>query len=132
MEEKDLQFFKEKLLELKETCIKGLNHIQEGFLGTSQKEMSGDLSSYTIHMADTAADTYEMEKNLSFASAKSDILADIENALHKIEKNEKYGICEKCQTEIPRKRLEALPYVRFCVPCEEDVERQRNIERYGI
>ena len=30
-----------------------------------------------------------------------------------------YGICARCRTAIPVERLEILPYVRFCVACQQ-------------
>jgi len=46
-------------------------------------------------------------------------LADIENALKRIKNNE-YGICNKCGTEIELERLKAIPYTRTCKTCASD------------
>jgi DnaK suppressor protein len=50
-------------------------------------------------------------------------LAQIEDALDKIE-DETYGICEECGCDIPKKRLNVLPFARCCIECQSDMERQ--------
>jgi DnaK suppressor protein len=45
-------------------------------------------------------------------------LNEVELALVRMKKGE-YGICDHCETEIPRARLEALPWARLCVHCAE-------------
>ena len=42
---------------------------------------------------------------------------EIIDALDKIDAGT-YGICESCQSEIPRIRLRALPYAKLCVKCK--------------
>ena len=46
------------------------------------------------------------------------LLNEIEDALERIELGE-YGVCEGCGADIPQRRLEALPWARFCVSCAE-------------
>lgn len=36
-----------------------------------------------------------------------------------------FGVCERCECEIPEKRLSAVPWTRYCVHCQEDVECAR-------
>ena len=44
----------------------------------------------------------------------------IDEALDRFESGE-YGICLSCEEEIPSKRLTALPWAQYCVPCQEQV-----------
>jgi DnaK suppressor protein len=37
-----------------------------------------------------------------------------------------YGTCEHCEEPIPRRRLEAMPWARLCVPCQTKVEASAN------
>jgi RNA polymerase-binding protein DksA len=46
------------------------------------------------------------------------LLGEIEGALQRLEEGE-YGVCEGCGAEITRRRLQALPWARFCLDCEE-------------
>jgi DnaK suppressor protein len=50
-------------------------------------------------------------------------LAQIDDALEKIEE-ETYGICEECGCDIPKKRLNVLPFARCCIECQSEMERQ--------
>lgn len=45
-------------------------------------------------------------------------LYEVESALNRMKKGE-YGICDLCRTEIPKARLEALPWARLCIQCAE-------------
>ena len=45
----------------------------------------------------------------------------VDAALDKIRQNS-YGLCEKCGEEIGEKRLEALPFARYCIACQEEEE----------
>jgi DnaK suppressor protein len=49
-------------------------------------------------------------------------LASIEFALERFERGE-FGICDACEEEIPLRRLQAIPWARHCVPCQERMER---------
>jgi DnaK suppressor protein len=48
------------------------------------------------------------------------LLREISGALHRIE-TEQYGICMQCEEPISAKRLDALPWARYCVTCQEQV-----------
>lgn len=46
----------------------------------------------------------------------------VEKALEKI-KNGTYGICDRCEGKIPAKRLDAMPFARYCVACQSEIEK---------
>ena len=48
------------------------------------------------------------------------LLREISGALHRIE-TEQYGICMQCEEPISPKRLDALPWARYCVTCQEQI-----------
>jgi len=50
-------------------------------------------------------------------------LQEIDDALAHIEEGT-YGICERCKQPIPPERLEIMPEARYCVTCQEIIERQ--------
>lgn len=49
------------------------------------------------------------------------LIHDIQSALAKIEDGT-YGLCERCEQPIPRKRLDAIPWARLCVRCQSAAE----------
>ena len=55
-------------------------------------------------------------------------IKQIDDALEKIESNT-YGDCEECDEEIPLARLELKPYVKYCVDCLEDLEREEKARK---
>ena len=90
----------------------------------SPREASGDLSSYTVHMADMSADTYERELVSSLASSEQIVLYQIEDALKRIEEGT-YGACQQCQKPISLSRLRAVPYTSLCISCQRTKEQKR-------
>ncbi len=52
----------------------------------------------------------------------TDRIKAINNVLKRIDDG-KYGICESCREDINEKRLKAMPFVKFCISCQEDIER---------
>ncbi|MCX7928020.1 MAG: TraR/DksA C4-type zinc finger protein [Candidatus Omnitrophica bacterium] len=120
-DKKELQEFKKLLLHQKETLLDSLEHSAQD-TKTSPKDASGDISSYTFHMADVATDTYDREFAIGMASNERQLLYEIEDALKRIEDGT-YGICEECANLISVARLKALPYARLCLSCQEKKER---------
>jgi len=124
MKKSELKKFKEVLLDLKDRIMKEIDRIESDTLGKSQKDLSGDLSGYTLHMADLGTDAFEREFMLNLATNKQELLYEIDEALQKIEEGT-YGICESCNKPIPQKRLKALPFAKFCKKCQQEIEKQQ-------
>jgi DnaK suppressor protein len=70
---------------------------------------------------DQANELIEKEMGFLMSSNMSNNLAEVEEALDRIDKNE-YGKCQHCGAEISSKRLEVQPFARYCVPCQEKME----------
>ena len=120
----DLGHFR-KLLEATRKKIAGdLNHLEKDSLNLSQRDASGDLSGYSLHMADMATDNFDREFNLGLASSEQKILNQIDETLRKIDEG-KFGICETCSKPISKKRLLALPYTRSCIKCQSEEEKKK-------
>jgi RNA polymerase-binding transcription factor DksA len=80
----------------------------------------GHLSHWPTHLADLAADAYERQCTLRLLEAERHTLAEIAAGLERIEQGT-YGRCEGCQKDIPRARLLALPFARYCVECARNL-----------
>ncbi|MEW6619268.1 MAG: TraR/DksA C4-type zinc finger protein [bacterium] len=125
MEKEKLEQYKTKLFELREIHQKEKEFVEEGYLRNSQRDASGDLSAYSIHMADVAADSYERDKDAGLANNLNNILYEINEALYRVEKGE-YGICESCHRPINEERLQAMPYARLCIECKKRGEKKED------
>ena len=120
----ELDKYKKLLLKKKEEILQAVKHIEQDTLSRSQREASGDLSGYSLHMADTATDSYDREFSLGIASNAQEILYDIEEALKRI-KDKTFGSCLSCEKPIPKKRLQALPQAGLCITCQGKQETQK-------
>jgi len=116
MQAKELEFFKEQLLNAKEHILKNV-----------------DLASQELNQLQTQENNDDMD----FASMRSDAmieqaisdqqkaeLADIELALNRI-KDGTYNICEMCSEKIGISRLKAKPYARLCMTCRPLYEKSQ-------
>ena len=107
--------FYQNLLELREQLLKQMS----GLAKESAQEMAG----YSLHMADSGTDNFDRDFALSLLSSDQDAIYEIEEALKRIEKNT-YGICELTGKPIPKARLEAIPWTRFTVQAQAQLERE--------
>lgn len=123
---KDLSGFKEKLLTLKEQVLTQMKDISDNTLMKSQKDISGDMSGYSLHMADVASDNYEREFNLGLVSDERKIILEIDEALKRIE-DIKYGDCHFCNKPIAKSRLIVIPYAKYCKKCKEKLENENKV-----
>ncbi len=114
MDKKKLKYFETKLLE-RRTALTGIVARKE----TYGREADTDL---TQDPADKASNAYT--KELLFSQSTNDrfILTLIEEALQRIE-DEEYGLCVNCGKEVQPKRLEAVPWARHCITCQDLQER---------
>jgi RNA polymerase-binding transcription factor DksA len=103
------------LLELREQLVKQMS----GLAKESAQEMAG----YSLHMADSGTDNFDRDFALSLLSSDQDAIYEIEEALKRIEKDT-YGICELTGKPIPKARLEAIPWTRFTVQAQAQLERE--------
>ena len=124
MIKKEAKVFYDLLVKKKAELLKGIEHITKDNLKTSQRDAAGDLSAYSLHMADVASDNYEREFSLSLADAEQKMLARINTAFEKIDNNT-YGLCELCEKKISKARLKIVPYAELCVPCQEKQEKKK-------
>ena len=123
MNKRELEKFKKLLLQKRDDLMGDVNHITEDTRKSSQKEASGDLSAYSLHMADVASDNYDREFSLNVASGERDTMLDIDEALKRI-KDKTYGRCILCEKPISKKRLLAVPQAKLCMPCKRKEEHK--------
>jgi DnaK suppressor protein len=117
---------REKLLALKDTLLDSMNGVAKDSL-RSRAEGS-EASAFGMHQADAGSDAYDRDFALSLLSQEQDSLYEIDEALKRIE-NGTYGICEMSGKMIPHPRLEALPFTRYTVECQAELEKRNRFQR---
>ena len=118
----EFQKFYQNLLELHDRLRRQMSGLA--------KESQSQMESYSLHMGDSGTDNFDRDFALSLLSSDQDAIYEIEEALKRIEKGV-YGVCEQTQKIIPKARLEAIPWARYSVEAQAQLEkegllRQRN------
>jgi DnaK suppressor protein len=130
---KDLEHFKQIILDKRDEIIEQLQNLKEQMLDPTTGEYINENSPYSLHMAEQGTDAMEREKTFLYAQRENKFLGYLEDALKRIEAGT-YGICIECIEEpqhlcetcplIPRARLEAVPHSQLCVPIKQRQEKR--------
>ncbi|MFC4558610.1 hypothetical protein ACFO3D_10360 [Virgibacillus kekensis] len=114
LSEEKLNYFREKLLQMKEENEEKIESNQEN----SPNDATGELADYDNHPADMGTEQFEQEMNAGLDNRREERLREINDALERIE-NGTYGISEKSGKPIPEERLEVMPTARYLVEEKE-------------
>ncbi len=117
---------KDKLLQLRDAMVDSMAGVAQDTL-RSRAEGS-EASAFGMHQADAGSDAYDRDFALSLLSQEQDALYEIDQALKRIELGT-YGKCEMSGKPIPHARLEAIPFARFTVECQSQLEKQNKASR---
>ena len=114
MEKKKLKTYRERLLQERDALL--------GVVGRNEDYGREADTEATQDPADKASNSYT--KELLFSQSTNDriILTQIGEALERMEQEE-YGSCANCGQEIQTKRLDAVPWTRYCIKCQELMEK---------
>ena len=77
-------------------------------------------------MAELGTGNFDQELTLRVLGSEEDVLKQIEAAIERIE-DRNYGLCDKCGEEIPKSRLDAIPYAAECVRCASEQEEVHDL-----
>jgi DnaK suppressor protein len=114
MDQKRIRFFREKLLQKKQEILevytKNKNY---------GKEADGDGAQ---DVADKASNSYTKEFLFSLSNSERDLLQLLDEALARTG-SRTFGICATCDEEMDRKRMEAVPWAKYCLVCQEKQEQ---------
>jgi len=114
MEKKRLEQFKKRLEERQLELRRQVSNRQAD--GRNQGE---DVAQ---DIADKAASSYNKEFLFTQSTNERQLLAMVESALARIREGS-FGECVSCGKEINAKRLDAVPWTRYCIECQEKLER---------
>lgn len=117
---------KARLLQLRDGMLDSMIGVAKDNL-RSRAEGS-EASAFGMHQADAGSDAYDRDFALSLLSQEQDALYEIDEAIKRID-NGTYGVCEMSGKHIPHARLEAIPFARFTVECQSELERTNKLTR---
>jgi RNA polymerase-binding transcription factor DksA len=122
MTKAELDTYRTSLIALRDRHNGDVSHLADEALRRTGGGAAGNLSNMPIHMADLGTDNFEQEFTLSLLQNEEQALEEIAAALERI-KQGTFGLCEECQGSIPKPRLQAVPYTRYCVECARKHEQ---------
>ncbi len=114
MDQKKTKLIKERLLKRKQEILEAYNKNK-----TYGKEADEDGAQ---DIADKAANSYTKEFLFSLSNSEREMLQDVDEAIVRLE-SRKFGFCVVCEDEMDKKRLEAVPWAKRCLSCQEKQEQ---------
>ncbi len=115
MEKKQAEQFK-KVLEERQRMLR------ESVARTEQDGRAADATDAAQDIADRASSSYQKEFLFHQSNTDRQLLQLVENALERIRVGV-FGECISCGSEINSKRLNAVPWARYCIACQEKLEK---------
>jgi len=119
---RELAEFREILLAKRRDMVGDMNDMEASALRTGEQSNAGDLSTMPDHPANIATDNYEQEFTLELLESERVMLAEIDEALERIE-NRTYGICLGTGQAIGKARLQARPWAKYCIEYARMLEK---------
>ncbi|MFQ5897664.1 MAG: TraR/DksA family transcriptional regulator [Candidatus Methylomirabilia bacterium] len=113
MNKNRLAYFRKRLIEKQRQLVDEVG--RTSLYGKGQEDDS------IKDLGDQAATAYTREFLFELGNGDRRLLKDVTSALQKIEQGS-FGSCERCGAPISDKRLEALPFARYCIGCQRIVE----------
>jgi DnaK suppressor protein len=114
MEKKRLEQFKKRLEDRQAELRRMVSSRQQD--GRNQGE---DIAQ---DIADKAASSYNKEFLFTQSTNERQMLGMVDSALARIREGT-FGECISCGNEINAKRLDAVPWTRYCIECQEKLEQ---------
>ncbi len=119
----------DRLLQLRDSLLDVMGGVAKDNL--RQRAEGSEASAFGMHQADAGSDAYDRDFALSLLSQEQDALYEIEEALKRVEQGS-YGVCEMSGKAIAHARLEALPFARYTVECQSQLEKQNKVSRARV
>ncbi len=113
MDQKKQKAFRERLLQKKQEILAAYNKNKSYGM-----EADGEA---TQDIADKAANSYTKEFLFSLSNTERELLQVLDEALVRID-SRRFGVCASCEEDMNLKRLEAVPWARLCLSCQEKQE----------
>ena len=114
MDKRKLKTYRDRLLERRESLFR---QVTEAELSSRERDAEA-----TQDPADMAANAYTKELLISMSANDRRLLELIDEALKRVEAGD-YGECINCGEPVQEKRLDAVPWARYCLRCQDLQER---------
>lgn len=121
MRKTEMKRYEKLLLTKKKALLEEMATTMKAQVSTTIRESTGDISSYSYHMADQGTDAMERELAFMFASKSGRLIYHIDEALRRIQEGT-FGKCHMCGEQINPARLQAVPHARMCIECKSAEE----------
>lgn len=115
MNQEFIDQMKERLLAERSDILESIAEHNEDYKSILEDNTSKDV-------VDEATDVIDLKRLEALEAREVELLELINSALSRIESGQ-YGICMRCNSDIPAGRLEAIPYADLCVDCKSALER---------
>ena len=116
LKKSEIEKFKTRLLELRAQLMRTLQG------SAAEVKTPDEATGYSQHQADQGTDDFDRTITLEVTTKEFNVLKQVERALEKIEEGT-YGICDVTGEEIPKPRLDAVPYAVMTVKAQEKMEK---------
>jgi DnaK suppressor protein len=120
MDRKTLSNIKKALIQKKAEMLNKTSSTKKTIDSKADEDVGDEI--------DTAIQNTERELIFELAANDKMILQEINDAIGKIEKG-CYGSCECCGAKISTERLQAIPWSRYCIQCQEEAEKPKRVSR---
>ncbi|HEX5709458.1 MAG TPA: TraR/DksA family transcriptional regulator [Pyrinomonadaceae bacterium] len=114
MDKRKVKSYRDRLLERRESLF---SQVTEAEMSSRERDLEA-----TQDPADMAANAYTKELLISMSANDRKLLTLIDEALARVESGD-YGECVNCGEPVQEKRLNAVPWARYCLSCQDKQER---------
>ena len=114
MDKRKTKSYRDRLLARRESLF---SQVTEAEMSSRERDLEA-----TQDPADMAANAYTKELLISMSANDRKLLQLIDEALERVEGGE-YGECVNCGEPVSEKRLDAVPWTRYCLKCQDMQER---------
>lgn len=115
-----MKSLKDNLLRMREDLVRDIARLTK----TTSEGTAPDIGD----ILDSVSEERTRELDLILTDREKKKLLQIDDALDRIE-DASYGLCEECDVKIPKGRLKVMPFAKYCVECQEKLEREEKYMR---
>ncbi len=115
-----MKTIKDMLIEMREELVLEIARRSKATTEGAQQDI-GDI-------VDSVSEERTRELEMILTDREKKKLLQIDEALERIE-DSSYGLCEECDVKIPKARLKVVPFAKYCVECQEKMEREEKYLR---